>query len=69
MSFKLDSFHHVPSMRDISEEEPIMINPYEEQPPEQRQRFDGTSIRALTEKGDVSYGLDWKELNEERMGV
>ena len=49
-----------------------MINPYEEKHPEQHLRFDGTSIIALTEKGEVSieyYGLDREELNEERRGA
>jgi uncharacterized protein (TIGR02646 family) len=61
-----------PETRDISEEIPLLINPYEEQHPEWHLRFDGTSIRALTEKGDASieyYGLDREELNEVRRGV
>lgn len=56
-------------VKDVSEEEPLLINPYEEEHPEQHIRFDGITIRALTDKGRASikyYGLDRKELDEPR---
>ncbi|MBO6254231.1 MAG: hypothetical protein J6O49_11345 [Bacteroidaceae bacterium] len=58
-----------PDTLDISEEEPLLINPFEEQHPEQHLCFVGTNIRAKTEKGKASityYGLDRKELEEPR---
>lgn len=61
-----------PVIRDISQEEPLLINPYEEQHPENHLTFDGTKIRALTDKGVASityYGLDRKELDEPRQEV
>lgn len=61
-----------PDVKDISQEEPLLINPYEEQHPENHLTFVGTTIKALTEMGDASiiyYGLDRKELNEPRQGI
>lgn len=61
-----------PVTLNISQEEPLLINPYEEQYPESHLTFDGTSIRALTDKGTASityYGLDRKELDEPRQDV
>lgn len=61
-----------PNVRDISQEEPLLINPYEEQHPENHLTFAGNTIKALTNKGQTSimyYGLDREELNEERQGI
>ena len=58
-----------PTLKDISHEETLLINPYEEQHPENHLTFEGTSIKALTDMGDASiryYGLDRKDLNEPR---
>ena len=57
---------------DISQEKPLLINPYEEQHPEQHLTFDGPTIKALTDKGRASikyYGLDRVELDEERRRI
>ena len=57
---------------DISQEKPLLINPYEEQHPEQHMTFEGPTIRALSEKGKASikyYGLDRVELDEERRRI
>ena len=61
-----------PDVRDISQEEPLLINPYEEEHPENHLSFTGTKIQALTNKGDASityYGLARKELDEPRREV
>lgn len=61
-----------PATCDISAEEPLLINPYEEQHPEVHITFDGIKIRPLTDKGDASityYGLYRKELNEPRQEI
>ena len=58
-----------PAVKDISQEEPLLINPYEEQHPENHLTFVGTAIKALTDRGDASityYGLARKELDESR---
>ena len=61
-----------PAICNISQEEPLLINPYEEQHPEQHLTFVGPNIHALTDKGVASityYGLDRKELDEPRRGI
>lgn len=61
-----------PADKDISGEEPLLINPYEEKHPENHLKFVGAEIQALTKEGDASifyYGLDRERLNEERRGV
>lgn len=61
-----------PEVCDISEEEPLLINPYEEQHPERHLGFEGANIKALTAEGSSSiiyYGLDREELNEERQKI
>jgi len=61
-----------PDVCDISQEEPMLLNPYEEKQPEAHLTFVGTKIQALTDKGDASikyYGLDRKELEEPRQEV
>ena len=61
-----------PTVLDISEEEPLLINPYDEVHPEAHLTFKETTIVHLTEKGDMSikyYGLDREALNEERRKV
>ena len=61
-----------PAIKDISQEEPLLINPYEEKHPENHLTFVGTTIKALSDMGDASikyYGLDRKELNEPRQGI
>lgn len=61
-----------PDVCDISQEEPLLINPYEEVHPESHLTFVGTQIQALTTQGKASikyYGLDRKELDEPRLGV
>lgn len=58
-----------PAVRDISGEEPLLINPYEEKCPEQHLTFEENRIKPLTEEGKASiefYGLDREELNESR---
>lgn len=58
-----------PAIKDISQEEPLLINPFEEQHPENHLTFVGTAIKALSDMGDASityYGLDRKELDEPR---
>lgn len=57
---------------DISLEKPLLINPYEEQHPENHMTFDGPVIRALSEEGTASiiyYGLDRVALEEERRKI
>jgi len=57
---------------DISLEKPLLINPYEEQHPENHLTFDGPVIRALSEEGTASiiyYGLDRVSLEEERRKI
>lgn len=57
---------------DISLEKPLLINPYEEQHPENHLTFDGPVIRALSEEGTASiiyYGLDRVALEEERRKI
>lgn len=61
-----------PNVKDISEEEPLLINPYEEQHPENHLKFEGLNIIGLTPEGNASieyYGLDRKELDEPRRGI
>ena len=61
-----------PAVRDISEEEPLLINPYEERNPERHLTFEGTTIKPLTDEGKASiefYGLDREELNESRQDI
>lgn len=61
-----------PAVRDISEEEPLLINPYEERNPERHLTFEGTTIKPLTDEGRASiefYGLDREELNESRQDI
>ena len=61
-----------PANCDTSQEEPLLINPYEEQHPEQHLTFIGPNIHPLTDKGVASityYGLDRKELDEPRRGI
>lgn len=61
-----------PVVRDISEEEPLLINPYKEEHPERHLTFEGTKIKPLTDEGRASiefYGLDRKELDEPRRGI
>lgn len=61
-----------PNVKDISEEEPLLINPYEEQHPENHMKFEGINIIGLTPEGNASieyYGLDRKELDEPRRGI
>lgn len=57
---------------DISQEKPLLINPYEEQHPEQHLTFNGPTIKALTDQGRASidyYGLNRVELYEERRRI
>ncbi len=57
---------------DISLEKPLLINPYEEQHPENHLTFDGPVIKALSEEGTASiiyYGLDRVALEEERRKI
>lgn len=57
---------------DISQEKPLLINPYEEQYPENHLTFDGPVIRGVSEKGTASiiyYGLDRVALEEERRKI
>lgn len=57
---------------DISLEKPLLINPYEEQHPENHLTFDGPVIRALSVEGTASiiyYGLDRVALEEERRKI
>lgn len=61
-----------PAVRDISEEEPLLINPYEERNPERHLTFEGAKIKARTAEGSASiefYGLDREELNESRQDI
>ena len=61
-----------PATCDITQEEPLLINPFEEQHPENHLKFVGTKISAFTREGDASityYGLDRKELDEPRLEV
>ena len=61
-----------PKVCDISQEEPLLINPYEEKNPENHLTFVGTAIKPLTDKGVASityYGLERKELDEPRQEV
>lgn len=57
-------------LRNISQEEPLLINPYEEKEPERHLTFDENRIVPLTDEGKASieyYGLDREELNESRL--
>lgn len=57
---------------DISQEKPLLINPYEELHPEDHLTFKGPIIEAKTAKGAASiiyYGLDRNELDEERRRI
>lgn len=59
-------------LRNISQEEPLLINPYEEKNPEQHLTFDENRIIPLTDEGKASieyYGLDREELNESRRDI
>lgn len=61
-----------PTGRNISQEEPLLINPYEEKNPERHLTFEGTTIKPLTDEGKASiefYGLDREELNESRQDI
>lgn len=61
-----------PAVLDTSEEEPLLINPYEEEHPEEHLTFKGPIIGYLTDEGMNSiefYGLDREVLNEERRKV
>lgn len=61
-----------PVTRDISQEEPLLINPYEEEHPENHLTFDGVNIRAKSDNGQASidyYGLNRESLNETRRGM
>lgn len=56
--------------RDISGEEPLLINPYEEKNPERHLTFVENRIKPLTVEGKTSiefYGLDREGLNESRL--
>lgn len=57
-------------LRNISQEEPLLINPYEEKNPERHLTFIKNRIFSLTDEGNASieyYGLDREELNESRL--
>ena len=59
-------------LRNISQEEPLLINPYEEKNPERHLTFDENRIKPLTDEGKASieyYGLDREELNESRLQI
>ena len=61
-----------PIVRNVSGEEPLLINPYEEKNPERHLTFEGTTIKPLTDEGKASiefYGLDREELNESRQDL
>lgn len=61
-----------PSRANLSQEKPLLINPYEEQHPEDHLTFKGPIIEAKTAKGAASiiyYGLDRDELDEERRRI
>ena len=61
-----------PATLNISQEKPLLINPYEEQHPENHLDFDGPFIKSKTDEGAYSiayYGLDRNELNEERLRI
>lgn len=61
-----------PAVKDISKEEPLFINPYEEKHPENHLEFNGINICGRTKEGKTSidyYGLDRKELDEPRRDV
>lgn len=61
-----------PDTLDITQEVPLLINPYEEEHPENHLTFEGPEIKGKTEEGRTSieyYGLDRKELYEERLGI
>ena len=57
---------------DISREEPLLINPYEEKNIEKHLTFEENRIKPLTDEGKASidyYGLDRRELDESRRGI
>lgn len=59
-------------LRNISQEEPLLINPYEEKNPERHLTFDENRIKPLTDEGKASieyYGLDREELDESRLQI
>lgn len=59
-------------LRNISQEEPLLINPYEEKNPGKHLTFDENRIIPLTDEGKASieyYGLDRVELDESRLQI